>query len=160
MTGIDLKPAHTPEHLPAVRALFEEYAAEIQVDLCFQGFREELAGLPGEYAPPRGRLLLAHCDGQLAGCVALRPLDESACEMKRMYIRPTFRGRGIGRRLALAVIDTARAIGYLRMRLDTLAHMTAAIALYRSLGFVDVPPYRYNPLPGPVYMELDLQHSP
>jgi ribosomal protein S18 acetylase RimI-like enzyme len=158
--------AHTPEQLADVRALFTEYAAEIQVDLCFQGFARELAELPGAYAPPAGRLLLARCGGQLAGCVGLRPFDPGtpptlynprACELKRMYVRPAFRRRGLGRRLAVAVIDAAREIGYEHMRLDTLDHMTAALALYRSLGFVDIPPYRHNPLPGATYLELDLQ---
>lgn len=157
MTGkAELLPAHTPEHLADVRALFREYADAIQVDLCFQGFAQELAELPGAYAPPAGRLLLARCDGQLAGCVALRPRDAYICEMKRLYVRPAFRGRDLGRRLATAVIAAARQIGYGRMRLDTLAGMAPAIALYRSLGFVDAPPYYVNPLPGATYMELVL----
>lgn len=161
---MDLILGHAPEHVPDVRALFQEYADAIQVDLCFQGFAQELAGLPGAYAPPSGRLLLARCDGALAGCVGLRPFEPDharaaggrVCEMKRLYVRPAFRGRGIGRKLATAVVDAARAIGYERMRLDTLAHMAAAIALYRSLGFADVPPYRHNPLPRATYMELNL----
>jgi putative acetyltransferase len=172
---IDLIAAHTPEHMDSVRALFREYADEIQVDLCFQGFARELLELPGQYAPPLGRLLLARCGDQLAGCVGLRPFDESnpleagadrlktgpttVCEMKRLYVRPAFRGRGIGRALALAVIDAARESGYERMRLDTLAHMTAALDLYRALGFGDAPPYRHNPLPGATYLERNLRQT-
>lgn len=156
---MELVAAHVPEHLTAVRALFGEYAAEIGADLCFQGFAQELAELPGNYGPPAGRLLLALCEGEPAGCVALRPLDDETCEMKRLYVRPAFRGRGLGRRLAAAIIDAAREIGYQRMRLDTLADMTAAIALYRSLGFVDLPPYYDNPLAGATYMELVLREA-
>jgi len=175
---IDLIAAHTPEHLDSVRALFREYADEIQVDLCFQGFARELAELPGQYAPPLGRLLLARGGDQLAGCVGLRPFDEgrrpeagaapsnrlptgptTTCEMKRLYVRPAFRGRGMGRALARAVIDAAREIGYERMRLDTLAHMTAALDLYRALGFGDAPPYRHNPLPGATYLERNLRQT-
>jgi putative acetyltransferase len=165
----DLIAAHTPEHLDAVRRLFQEYADEIQVDLCFQGFAKELADLPGRYASPAGRLLLARCADQLVGCVGLRPFDEGprlqsgttlrpmVCEMKRLYVRPAFRGQGIGQALAVAVIAAARDIGYDLLRLDTLAHMTVAIGLYRSLGFIDAPPYRPNPLPGATYLELDLR---
>lgn len=161
MTGkTELIPAHAPEHLGDVRTLFQEYADAIQVNLCFQGFAQELAELPGAYAPPAGRLLLARYDGALAGCVALRLRDPHICEMKRLYVRPAFRGRNLGRRLATAVIDAARQIGYERMRLDTLAPMTAAIVLYRSLGFVAAPPYYANPLPGVTYMELDLTAAP
>jgi len=152
-------PAHTPDHLAAVRQLFVEYSEEIQADLCFQGFSQELAGLPGKYAPPRGCLLLARTGSEVAGCVALRPLDADACEMKRLYVRPAFRGTGLGRQLAQAVIARAREIGYRRMRLDTLQWMTAARALYASLGFVEIPAYYDNPLPGPVYLELDLRHT-
>jgi ribosomal protein S18 acetylase RimI-like enzyme len=162
---MDIIPARTLELLADVRRLFQEYAAEIQVDLCFQGFARELAELPGRYAPPGGRLLLARCEPEFAGCVALRPFEggdpadpasSTICEMKRLYVRPAFRGQGIGRRLAQAVLATAREIGYDLMRLDTLAHMTVAIALYRSLGFTDAPPYRHNPLSGATYLELKL----
>jgi putative acetyltransferase len=153
---MEILAAHSPELIPDVRTLFREYADAIQVDLCFQGFAEELAGLPGAYAPPAGRLLRARCDGQLAGCVALRPLDQHLCEMKRLYVRPVFRGRNLGRQLATAVINAAHEVGYRVMRLDTLAHMTAAIALYHSLGFIEVPPYYPNPLSGATYMELAL----
>ncbi|HJZ84551.1 MAG TPA: GNAT family N-acetyltransferase [Polyangia bacterium] len=140
------------------RQLFEEYAAGLGVDLSFQGFAQELAGLPGAYAPPSGRLLLLWDGDALAGCVALRPLGAGGglCEMKRLYVRPAFRGRGLGRLLAQAVIAEARTIGYLRMRLDTLPFMGAASALYLSLGFVSIAPYRENPIPGAQFFELTL----
>jgi ribosomal protein S18 acetylase RimI-like enzyme len=138
------------------RDLFCEYAAESQLDLCFQNFEAELAGLPGAYAPPDGRLLLALYEEQLAGCVALRRLDEGVCEMKRLFVRPAFRGLGLGRELARRVIEEARAAGYATMRLDTLARMQAAVALYESLGFRRIAAYRPNPLEDVVYMELRL----
>jgi ribosomal protein S18 acetylase RimI-like enzyme len=138
------------------RELFCEYAAESQLDLCFQNFEVELAGLPGTYAPPEGRLLLALYEGQLAGCVALRKFEDGVCEMKRLFVRPAFRGQGIGRLLACRVIEEARAAGYSTMRLDTLARMRAAIALYESLGFHRIEAYRPNPLEDAVYMELPL----
>jgi putative acetyltransferase len=153
----ELIQANTPEQFAQARALLVQYAAEIQVDLCFQGFQRELDELPGEYGPPSGRLLLASDGGEMVGCVALRPVDQRVCELKRLYVQPAFRGRGLGRRLATAVVDAARTIGYERMRLDTLGTMVTAIALYRSLGFVDVAPYRFNPLPGATFMEADLK---
>jgi GNAT superfamily N-acetyltransferase len=154
---IHIVPASTPTQLRDVRALFLEYAASLGFDLCFQDFDREVADLPGAYAPPRGALLLAEVDGHAAGCVALRPLDEFTCEMKRLFVRPPWRGRGLGRLLCDAIIAEAHARDYARMRLDTLPRMAGAIALYRALGFVPAEPYRYNPLPGAMFMELMLE---
>jgi len=151
-----IRPAKLPDELRTVRALLREYEAELGVDLGFQGFEQELASLPGDYAAPRGALLVAEVEGAMAGCVALRPLDADACEMKRLYARPAFRGQGVGRALAAAVIVEARRIGYTRMRLDTLPVMIEAQALYQRLGFADIPPYRENPVPGVRYLELTL----
>jgi ribosomal protein S18 acetylase RimI-like enzyme len=148
--------AHTRRSLPFIRNLFREYAADIGVDLCFQGFEQELAELPGRYAPPEGRLLLARQGDEPAGCVALRKLEEGICEMKRLYVRPAFRSQGLGRELASAIIAAAREAGYERMRLDTLASMLPAIALYESLGFKRVAPYCHNPISDAVFMELAL----
>src|SRR3954447_20041159 len=144
------------EHIDQARALMREYAEALAIDLCFQEFERELSELPGAYAPPEGLLLLARSQGQATGCVALRKLDDGACEMKRLYVRPPFRGRGAGRALAAAVIGAARGAGYERMRLDTLGSLTEAIALYESLGFARIGPYRYNPSPDVVFMELRL----
>lgn len=138
------------------RHLFEEYADSLDVDLCFQDFASELARLPGHYAPPRGELLLASWDHSPAGCVALRPLDRAACEMKRLYVRPEFRGHGIGRALIQHIIEVARRAGYRSMRLDSLPSMKSALTLYRQLGFNAIPPYRNNPVAGTVYLELPL----
>src|SRR5512143_807343 len=150
-------PARTHTQLRDARALFLEYAASLDFDLRFQDFHREVAGLPGEYAPPRGLLLLVQADGQAAGCIALRPIDEMTCEMKRLYVRPAYRGRGFGRLLCEALISQAQGLGYTRMKLDTVPQMAAAIALYRELGFVPTEPYRYNPLPGALFMELVLE---
>lgn len=141
------------------RKLFQEYAASLDFSLCFQGFEQELAGLPGNYAPPEGRLLLAWESGQAVGCVALRKLKDGIAEMKRLYVRPGHRGERIGQKLVLTAIDQARAAGYGRIRLDTLPSMEQAIALYQSLGFKQITPYRHNPLPGALFMELNLLSS-
>ena len=153
MTLVD---AHQGDVLEVVRALFVEYAASLGFDLAFQNFAAELDALPWEYAPPAGGLLLAMEAAAAAGCVALRRLDADVCEMKRLYVRPVFRGRAIGRALATTVVEQARRKGYRRMRLDTLPSMTAAVALYRSLGFVEIAPYRPNPIEGARFMELTL----
>ncbi|WP_245913858.1 GNAT family N-acetyltransferase [Nannocystis exedens] len=138
------------------RALFLEYQASLDVDLCFQGFADELARLPGAYAPPSGRLLLCTVDAAPQGCVALQAITPADCEMKRLFVRPGQRGLGLGQRLVATVIDEARALGYRRMYLDTLPSMTRAIAMYEALGFEDVPPYRHNPVPGTRYLALAL----
>ncbi len=153
---IGLRVAEGTADLGHVRALFLEYAASLDFDLRFQGFDRELAALPGAYGPPAGRLFLASADGRLAGGVGLRPLGAEISEMKRLYVRAEFHGLGLGRRLAEATIEAARGIGYRRMRLDTIATMHAANALYRSLGFAEIPPYYDNPLESVVYFELKL----
>lgn len=146
--------------MDVVRTLFREYQAFLDIDLCFQGFAAELADLPGKYAPPGGCILLAEdggaAAGVVAGVVALWPLAAGACEMKRLFVRPPWRGTGLGRRLAEAVVDEARAIGYTTMRLDTLARLDAAVALYRSLGFRETAPYTANPEPDVIFMARGL----
>jgi putative acetyltransferase len=146
----------TPPQVERTRELFREYQRSIGVDLCFQDFDREVGELPGEYTPPEGQLLLGVQSGAIAGCIAMRKIDNGICEMKRLYVRPAFRGSHIGRALAEAIIRKASGIGYERMRLDTLPSMVQAIALYRSLGFREIAPYRLNPVPGALFMELAL----
>jgi putative acetyltransferase len=146
----------TPPQIEEARTLFREYASALGFDLEFQDFDKELAQLPGEYAPPTGRLFLVYVDGVLAGCVALHAMGKGICEMKRMYVRPGNRGLGLGRKLAVKCIEEARTIGYRALRLDTIATMTEAMALYRSLEFAEIAPYRFNPVAGALYMELAL----
>lgn len=149
-----------PEHLAVLRDLFQEYADSLSIDLCFQQFDTELATLPGEYADPRGALLLALVDGAPAGCCALRPLDSAdypnASEMKRLFVRKAFRGFGLGRQLAEATLDAARQRGYACVLLDTLDDMESARALYTDLGFTDIPPYYHNPIQGAHYLKVDI----
>ena len=152
--------AEAGQPLLEVRQLFEEYAASIGVDLCFQGFAQEVETLPGSYARPAGRLLLAREQSEVAGCVALRALEPGICEMKRLYVRPQFRGSGLGRLLITRVIEEATEAGYHQMRLDSLPSMQAAISLYRQLGFRDRSPYGINPVVGAVFLELPLEAVP
>ncbi len=153
---LEILKAESSESLEQVRILFREYADSLGFDLDFQNFEEELSNLPGDYAQPSGCLLLAKYKGQIAGCVGLRKLSDSVCEMKRLYVRLQFRDLGIGKTLAQAIIEQARRIGYACMRLDTIPSMEAARALYTSLGFREIDPYRYNPIEGAVFMELEL----
>jgi ribosomal protein S18 acetylase RimI-like enzyme len=155
--GLAFFQAELPAQIAPARELFVEYAQALGFSLCFQNFDKELAELPGKYAPPAGRLLLAEYEGQLVGCVALRELQPGICEMKRLYLRPQFRGKGFGRALAERIITEARQIGYRHMRLDTVEPlMKDAIEIYRKLGFREVAPYCQNPIAGATYMELNL----
>lgn len=155
--SVRLIQAQSIQDVGSARKLFEEYAAWLGISLCFQNFDKELAELPGEYAPPSGRLLLAFDGKRLAGCVALRKIGEGACEMKRLFLRPEFRGKGLGRMLTESIVGEARQIGYERMRLDTLPNkMDRAISMYRSLGFQEIEPYYHNPVAGVTFMELTL----
>jgi putative acetyltransferase len=152
--------ATTDEHIQAARTLFEEYAESLGFSLCFQNFDHELKSLPGNYAPPDGRLLLALENDQLAGCIALRKLGDGVCEMKRLFVRPACRATGLGRFLAESIIDEARKLGYTHMRLDTIpGKMDKAIALYQSIGFVEIEPYCQNPVEGAKFMELKLTNN-
>lgn len=154
--GFELVEAAGPETIEACRELFLEYQRGLGVSLCFQGFDRELAGLPGDYAAPRGRLYLALAGGRPAGCVALRPLFHRDAEMKRLYVRPPHRGSGLGRILARRIVEDARALGYDNLKLDTLPQMKAAQRLYEDLGFTDTAPYNDNPVAGVRFMALDL----
>ncbi len=156
-----LRYAESPEDIEAARALFREYEAWLGFDLCFQDFEQELAALPGAYAPPSGRLILALHDGGVAGCIALRRIEDKPefCEMKRLFVREKYRGLHIGRALAEAAIAEARRIGYSVMRLDTLERMKDARALYGAFGFKEIPAYRFNPIEGAVFMELSLKEE-
>lgn len=153
---LQIEEVKTKNRLFEVSKLFGEYADSLEINLDFQGFDEELTGLPGEYAPPDGCLLIALWESDVVGCVALRKFSPFICEMKRLYARPQFRGLGIGRALCEALIHKARKIGYKRMRLDTLPSMRRARALYASLGFKEIEPYRFNPVEGTSFMELIL----
>ena len=157
MSALTIVHATGDRDVADARALFVEYAQSLGFSLCFQGFDEELATLPGKYSPPTGCILLAREDEATLGCVALRPDEDGACEMKRLYVRPEGRGRGLGRRLAEAIVNEARAMGYASMRLDTLSSMSEALALYRSLGFREIPPYTVNPIATAVFMGLNLR---
>ena len=157
---ITVEAANGSTDMAAVRDIFRDYAAELGVDLCFQNFESELAGLPGDYAAPRGTLLTARVDGEMAGCCAIRPLDSvnypNACEMKRLYARPTFRGLGLGRTLVELALEFALSAGYECVLLDTLSDMEAARALYEDLGFEEIPPYYHNPIAGAHYLRAQL----
>jgi len=157
MKDLSFAPADSVSQIARARELFLEYAQSLGFSLCFQNFDQELAELPGDYAPPGGRLLLAEYEGQLAGCVALHKLEDGVCEMKRLYLRPQFRGKGLGRALANRIIAEARELGYQRMRLDTVEPvMKDAVAMYHRMGFREIAPYRNNPIAGALYMELVL----
>ena len=160
IAGLRMTQASSPAQIAQVRELFLEYAKSLGFSLCFQSFDQELAGLPGDYSPPDGRLLIAEYEAELAGCVALHKLEPGICEMKRLYLRPAFRGKGLGRRLAETILNEARSIGYQRLRLDTVERvMRDAVGLYRALGFREIAPYRANPMEGTLYMELVLSTS-
>ncbi|HYI97392.1 MAG TPA: GNAT family N-acetyltransferase [Bryobacteraceae bacterium] len=151
-----IRPAYLPHDLDEVRGLFREYAESLNVDLCFQDFETELAILPGKYKEPEGRLLLAWGGSEAMGCIALRPLQGGDCEMKRLYVRPRARGEQLGRRLVERVCQEAREAGYARICLDTLPTMASAIRLYRTLGFKPIKPYVFNPVPGAMFLGLEL----
>jgi len=148
--------ATTPEHIEIARTLFREYQTFLNVDLCFQGFEEELASLPGKYAIPKGVILLAEVEGSIAGCVAVRELKENICEMKRLYVKDKFRGLSVGKKLTVEIIEKAKKLHYKKMQLDTLERLETAMGIYQKLGFKKISPYYANPLDEVVYWELDL----
>ena len=156
-TQIEYLEAKSKSHFEHARILFLEYAESLEFSLDFQEFEREIAELPGEYAFPEGCILLAYCEGRPAGCVALRKLEDGICEMKRLYVKPEFRGLEIGKTLSRMIVGKAREIGYGKMRLDSLSSMVEAISIYRSLGFEEIEPYRFNPMADVVFMEIDLQ---
>src|SRR4051812_16134674 len=154
---IEIKVAETEADVSVARELISEFARWLAVDLSFQDFEHELEALPGKYSPPRGRLFIAYAGSEPVGCVALRPLADDICEMKRLYVRPSFQGTGLGKKLAEKIIEEARRMGYRAMRLDTIApKMQAAVKLYRALGFKEIEPYTVNPISGVIFMELNL----
>jgi ribosomal protein S18 acetylase RimI-like enzyme len=156
VSGLLLRPAASPEDVETARALFREYETSIGISLCFQNFEEEVAALPGDYAPPAGRLLLAFAGAEPAGCAAFRKIGEGIAEMKRLFVRSAFRGHGLGRTLTETLLADAKAAGYRAVRLDTLSTMTEAQALYLSLGFTDIPPYNDHPVAGTRFLEKTL----
>ena len=153
---INIYESYDGDSLNAAKMLIEEYAEFLGFDLDFQDFAVEMAEFPGKYAPPEGCLLLAEEDGRIAGCIALRKMDDAVCEMKRLFVRSEFRGRGVGRMLILELLNLARQKGYKKMRLDTVPQLESAIVLYERIGFKDIEPYYYNPLPGARFMEITL----
>ena len=158
-TMIEIIEANTDELIAKAKELFQEYSESLGFDLCFQNFYQELDDFPAQYSAPAGNLALARRKNQLIGCVGLRCFERGICEMKRLYVRPSFRGKHAGRALAEAAIKAAKAIGYDYMRLDTMPSMERANKLYKSLGFVEIEPYRHNPIKGAIYLELDLKGS-
>jgi ribosomal protein S18 acetylase RimI-like enzyme len=157
---IELVCATSDEEMETVRCLFREYAESLDFDLDFQDFEDELEGIPGAYGPPAGRLRMALLDGEAVGCIAIRRIDSDVCEMKRLYVRPDSRRRGIGRLLAETGVRDALELGYRAIRLDTVPSMIAATALYRAIGFTEIEPYRHNPIAGALFMELRLPDPP
>jgi len=157
-TELEIERVTSHANVNSIRVLFLEYAESLGFDLCFQNFKQELKELPGEYVSPKGALFLATCNGESAGCVALRQIDNTTCEMKRLYVRLAFRGLGLGRKLSVRIIHEAILLGYSTMRLDTVPSMIEAIHLYQKIGFQEIQPYRPNPIPGALYMELNLRN--
>ncbi|MBR0577199.1 GNAT family N-acetyltransferase [Proteiniclasticum sp. BAD-10] len=155
--AIEIRHVSTSAEMESIRQLFVAYVQSLETDLAFQNFQEELYSLPGKYAPPKGALFLALVEGKAAGCIALRPMEDKICEMKRLYVDPEYRHLGLGKQLVEKILDEGQKLGYNCMRLDTLTSMTAALALYRAQGFQAIPPYTYNPLDGAIYMERRLE---